>query len=70
MTSRCLSPFFHLFDADHAAQDHFASSCMIGFFNAAIAADDAACRKIGTRHHFHDLVDRGGWIVQQQEASL
>ena len=36
-----------IFDADDAAQDEFAAACMVGLFDAAIAADDSACRKSG-----------------------
>ncbi len=59
-----------IFDADHAAQDDLAAACVIGFFDAAVAANDAACREIGSRHHFHDLVDRRLRIVENEKRAL
>ena len=70
MTSRCLSPLVLIFDADDAAEDEFAPSGMIGFFNAAVAADDPACWEVGSGHHFHDLIDRVLRIIEIRGASL
>ena len=60
----------YLFDADHAAQDKLAAAGMVGLFDSAIAADDAACRKVRPWHHLHDLIDACGRIVEQQQRRL
>ena len=39
--------FLDLFDADHSAENHFSAPCVVRFFDAAIAADDASCGKSG-----------------------
>ena len=59
-----------IFNAEHAAQNDLSAAGMVGLFDAAVAANDAACGKIGTWHHFHDLFDGRRGIFQDEQRRL